>query len=233
LTISTTRTHVFNVAQLSRLGYRMAGLLSVYQEMTAQQASAAVDWLQLIVHSTECDGMFARDVEFETITLVASQNEYSLSASTLDCTGTAMWIPSGQTTVELPVSPISRERRQSLGVRTEGGPPTYYYIHRTADIAEAWIWPEPGTNEAGGTIRLQSHRLRADMTPTTVTPDFEGYWSNCLVTKLGMHLAESNALDLMKVQDLERKADRALAKCRGKSNQSGMQQFVLRHGRMR
>lgn len=231
MAIAATRSHVFNVAQICRLGWRKAGLLSIYMDMTAQQAATAIDFLALIVHSSETEGMFARDVEFETVTLVSGQSEYPLDASTIDCTGTAMYIAAGQTTVETPVQVISRERWQTLGVRTEGGIPTFYYIHRTADVAEAWIWPPPGANEAGASIRLQSHRLRADLSPSTVTPDFEGYWADYLATRLAMELAQASARDIGVIQDLERKAGAALAKCRGKSNEGRMQQFVIRHGR--
>lgn len=233
MTIDTTRTHEFNVGQICRLAYREASLLSVYQDMTAQQSSAAVDFLSLIVHSVESEGLFARSIEFEEVTLVSGQDAYSLSVDTLDVTGKAMYVAPGQTQVELPVMPMSREQWQEIGVRETEGPPTRFYVHRTSSILELRLWLTPGDSEADGIVRLQSHRLRADVTDTTATPDFERYWADFLVSKLGAKLSRSNGLGIDRVQELEGMAARSLAKCRGKSNEGTSQQFVLRHGRRR
>lgn len=233
MTIASTRTHEFDVGRICRIAYRMAGLLSVYQDMTSQQAGAAIDFFELIIHSVETEGMFARTVTLESVTLVADDATYSLAASTLDVVGNATYIMPNQTTTELPVTPMSREDWQSKGVVVSGGPPTRYYADRTSSTVVVNLWPTPSTNEAGGTVRFQCHRLKADVTTTTVTPDFEVYWAEYLATRLAMHLASSSALDLMKVQDLERRAAACLAKCRGKSNSNTNQQFVVRHGRMR
>lgn len=227
----STRSHEFNVGQICRLAYRESSLLSVYTDMTAQQASAAVDFLSLIVHSIEAEGIFARTIEFEEVVLVAGQDVYSLSASTLDVTGLAMYVLPGQTVVELPLQPMSREQWQEIGVRDTFGPPTRFYIHRTSSTLEVRLWLTPGPSEAGGLVRLQSQRLRADVTDQNATPDFERYWADYLVEKLAAKLARSNALGLDRVQELEGMAARSLAKCRGKSNQGTPQQFVLRHGR--
>lgn len=231
MTIADTRTHEFNVGQICRLAYREASILSVYQEMTTQQTNAAIDFLGLIVHSAEAEGLFARSIEFEEIDLVDGQDEYDLSENTLEVTGKAMYIPPGQTQIELPVFPMSREQWQELGVRDTEGPPTKYYIHRTSSVCQARLWLTPGASEDTGIIRFQSHRLRADVTDAADTPDFERYWADYLVEKLAAKLARSNGLGLDRVQELEMNAIRALGKCRGKSNQGTMQQFVLRHGR--
>lgn len=231
MTIMATRTHEFNVGQICRLAYREASILSVYQDMTAQQSSAATDFLELIVHSVEAEGIFARSIEFEEITLVDGQESYDLSANTLDTTGKAMYVPPDQTTIELPLQPMSREQWQEIGVRDVEGPPSRFYVHRTGALLQLKLWLTPGASEDGGIVRLQSHRLRADVTDTAATPDFERYWADYLVQKLAAKLARSNALPLDRVQELEGMAARSLAKCRGKSNQGTMQQFVLRHGR--
>lgn len=233
MTISASRTHEFNVGQICRLAYREAALLNVYQDMTAQQAAAAMDFFQVIVHSAETEGLFARSVEFETVTLVAGTSEYALDTSTLDVHGNGAYIAAGQTESELPVMPISREMWQGKGVRVEGGPPSEYYAHRSSSTVEVWLWPTPGTSEAGGTVRLQSRRLRADVTTSTVTPDAERFWTEYFVLRLAEKLAGSSGLGLDRTQNLERKAERALQKCRGKANPSTNQQIVIRHGRSR
>ena len=231
MTIATTRSHEFDVDKICKLAWRKAGLLSIYQSMNAQQAAAARELLELIVHSTETEGMFARSVIFESVTLADGTYVYPLSASTIDVTGTAMYVLPNQTAVELPVQIISRERWQTIGVRTASGPPTLAYIHRQAVPYEAWLWPTPGASEAAGTVRFQSHRLRADVTAAGVTPDFEVYWADFLTTRLAKEIAQASGRGIDVVNDLERQSEIQLRKCRGKSNQSTMQQLVLCHGR--
>jgi hypothetical protein len=135
VTISSTRTHEFNVGQICRLAYREAGLLNVYMSMTTQQSSAATDFLELIVHSTETEGLFARAGDTETITLATSDDTYSVSSSVLDVYGDAKYIATGQTEVELVVKPMSREEWQAIDARIEGGPPSRYYGNRTSRSA--------------------------------------------------------------------------------------------------
>lgn len=233
MTIAATRTHEFNVGQICRLAYREAGLLNVYQDMTTQQSSAATDFLELIIHSTETDGLFARSGETESVTLVASTDTYELSTDVLDLYGQAKYIAPGQTEVELVVNPMSREEWQAIDARIEGGPPSRYYHNRTASPSTVTLWPSPSSSEADGTVRFQIHRLRADVTSTAVTPDFEVFWSEYFVLRLAMKLSSSSGLPLDRVQHFERQAAVALQKCRGKANQSQDQQIVIRHRRMR
>lgn len=233
MTISSSRSHEFDVGQICRLAYREAGLLNVYQDMTAQQSSAATDFLELIVHSTETEGLFARMGETESVTLAADDDTYSLTASVLDVYGIAKYVAPGQTETEIPVFPMSREEWQDIDARIAGGPPTKYYPRRTATLLEVILWPKPSSSEASGTVRFQVHRLRADVTSTTVTPDFEVFWAEYFVLRLAMKLAGSSALPLDRVQHFERQAAMALQKCRGKANQSQNQQIVVRHGRSR
>jgi hypothetical protein len=233
VTIALTRSHEFDVGRICRLAYRTAGLLSVYMEMTTQQAESAKEFLELLVHGSETEGLFARSGTFDTITLVSGTDTYDLATSTLDTYGTAMYIAAGQTLTELPLQPISRETWQNLGVRVEGGYPTLYFTKRSASRAQVVLWPEPGAAEAGATVRFQVHRLRADVTDSNVTPDFEVFWADYFVTALAHKLAGASSLPITTVNDLERQAMQKLAKCRGKANQSVNQQIVIRHGRMR
>jgi hypothetical protein len=233
MTIATSRSHEFNVGQICRLAYREAGLLNVYQEMTTQQTSAATDFLELIVHSTETEGLFARSGDTESVTLATDVDSYTLSVNVLDLYGQAKYIAAGQTEVELVVIPMSREEWQAIDARITGGPPSRYYHNRTTSPSTVVLWPKPSSSESGATVRFQIHRLRADVTSTTVTPDFEVFWSEYFVLRLAMKLASSATLPEDRVARLERQSLMALQKCRGKANQSTDQQIVIRHRRMR
>lgn len=235
MTIASTRTHEFNIAELCRFGWMKAGLVNMHQSLSTQQLALAQDFLQLIVDSADTEGMLARQVEFEEVELESAVSTYDLSVNTLDVTATAMYIAPDQTEVELPVNPMSRDRWQSLTAKEASGVPTLYYVHRTESRLTVRFWPTPGTNQEDGTVRFQSQRLRADVAgvASTLTPDFERFWNQYLATKLGAEIARSQSLSLSKVQELESMAQLELKKCKAKGNQHVPQQFVVHHGRRR
>ncbi len=235
MTISSTRTQEFSIGKICTMAYRSAALLSPYMTMTEQMSAAAIDFLGVIIRSPDAEGIFAKQVEFESVTLVSGTYIYTLDESILDLVGAAMYIGPDNADVdradsELFVRPISRETWQELGTKSVEGIPTMYYLHRTGASPEVRLWPIPGDSEADGVIRFQAQLLRADVTQATDTVDFERYWTDYLVKKLGAELARSNAVNLTRVGELEAQAQAALRKCRGKSNEGMGQQFILMHG---
>jgi hypothetical protein len=235
LTIAATRTQEFSIGKICTMAYRSAALLSPYMSMTEQQSSAAIDFLGIIIRSPDAEGMFARQVEFQNITLISGTHIYALDESVLDVIGAAMYISPEHTDItqadsELYVRQISRETWHELGTKSTAGSPTMFYLHRTGVSPEVRLWPVPSDSEDGGTVRFQAQLLRADVTVATNTVDFERYWTDYLVKKLGAELARSNAVNLGRVGELEAQAHASLIKCRGKSNEGLPQQFVLMHG---
>lgn len=235
MTISSSRTQEFSISKICMMAYRSAALISPYQSLTEQMSSAAVDFLGVIIRSPDAEGMFARQIEFQNVTLVSGTYIYALDEAVLDVVGAAMYISPDNTDIakadsELFVRPISRETWQELGTKSTEGPPTMYYLHRTGASPEVRLWPIPSDSEDGGTVRFQAQLLRADVTQGAATVDFERYWTDYLVKKLGATLARSNAVSLMRVTELEQMADIALKKCKGKSNEGMSQQFILSHG---
>ncbi len=235
MTISSSRTQEFSISKICMMAYRSAALLSPYMGMTEQQTSAAVDFLGVIIRSPDAEGMFAKQIEFENVTLVSGTHIYTLDADILDLVGAAMYISPDNASItqadsELFVRPISRETWQELGSKSAEGPPTMYYLHRTGASLEVRFWPVPGDSEDDGVVRFQAQLLRADVTQAQNTVDFERYWTDYLVKKLASELARSNGVNMVRVQELKDEAAVALRHCKGKSNEGMGQQFILMHG---
>jgi hypothetical protein len=232
MTVSTSTTYEFNLSSIALLAYRKAGLVSVYQTLTAQQAGHALDELDLLVRSTHTMGLFAKVMRLENVTLVSGQRTYTLAADVLDVDGDGALITPGQpldaAAGETPVKPISRERWQGLSNHGATGRPVEYFTDRTSNAILLYLWPTPDAGNAG-TIRFQTHRLRANMRDGNATADFEPYWEEYFVTALAARLAMSHSMSLGRVKMLRDEAEGLLEKCRAQSQQRGSQQFTLAH----
>ena len=232
MTVSTQTTFECNISQIALLAYRRASLVSIYQTLNAQQAGHAYSELDLLVRETHTMGLFAKVMRLENVALVAGQRAYTLAADVLDVDGNGALISPGQpvdaATGETPVRPISRERWQALSNHAATGRPVEYYTDRTSSAIVLYLWPTPDTGNAGS-IRLQTHRLRANMLEGTATADFEPYWQGYLVAALAARLATGHSMSLQRVKALRDEAEDLLGKCRGQSQQRGAQQFFLAH----
>jgi hypothetical protein len=231
LTVSSTNTFEFKISGLALLAYRKAGVISIYQSMTDQQASYAYDELDLLVRSTQTMGLFAKVMRLDLVTLQTGVRNYTLDADVLDVDGDGAFIPVGETLTaangETPVKPISRERWQGSSHGATGRP-VEYFTDRTGSQVVLYLWPTPDASNAG-TLRIQSHRLRANMRDGQATPDFEPYWQEYFVAALAQRIATSHSLALPRVSMLRQEAQDLLERCRGQSQQRGSQQFVLGH----
>lgn len=232
MTVSSTNTFEFDLSAIALLAYRKAGIVSIFQSLSDQQSRYALDELDLLVRSTHTMGLFAKVMRLEHVTLVADQRSYTLPSDVLDVIGDGAFIDSSQTLTsadgETPVRPISREKWQGLSSHGATGRPVEYFTDRTASAIVLYVWPTPDATNLG-TIRLQTHRLRANMRDGAATADFEPYWQEYFVTALAARLAMSHSLSLGRVKMLRDEAESLLGRCKGQSQQRGSQQFVLAH----
>jgi hypothetical protein len=232
LTVSTSTTYEFPISGLVLLAFRKAGVVSLYQSLTDQQAKYAYDELDLLARSTQTMGLFAKVMRFDIIPLAEGVASYTLATDVLDVDGDGAFIPVGQpltaATGETPVKPISRERWQGLSNHAATGRPVEYFTDRTGSQIVYYVWPTPDASNAGN-IRIQSHRLRANMRDGNATPDFEPYWQEYFVAALAARIATSHSMALPRVQMLRSEAQDLLERCRAQSQQRGSQQFVIGH----
>ncbi len=235
MTVSTSSTFTFSIGQIVTMAYRGAALLTAYQSPTLQQTGVALDEFERIVNSTQAKGLFARTVDFYNLQpLVENQFVYTVPLNILDVVGAGMYIDLTQTDIsrasaETQVLPMSRETWQELSGKGAQGRPTMYYPHRVSDQVQIYIWPLPSAVEAGGAIRFQIHRYRADVRDPSATTDYERFWVDWLTSELSARLAKANGMSIQRIQLLMADAASKLRDCRGMSNQRVSQQFVPRH----
>jgi hypothetical protein len=233
VTINTDRTRELNINRLIQHAAKTASLLSVYQSAPDAMLSFGRDCLGLILDAMQAEGIRARAVEFETLTLVAGQSAYPLDDDVIDVVGVAMYVDPDEADVdhaagEIPIIPVSREQWQINAAKDATGRPLQMYCHRTSSPPELRFWPTP-TSDDLGTVRMQIHRLAADSDDGAKTVDMERYWGLFIVYALARELAAANALGLARVSYYGGVADSYLQKCKSYSAQKTRSQLRLSH----
>lgn len=202
MTISTSRTNELTLGQIVKLAYVQAGLAPIEQSINQVRTSYALSLLDTILKSVQDEGIYAKSVTFQTVTLSVGVFEYMMDPDVLDVIGIGMWISSDQASDplaanELPVKDVPRDTWQTQTSKDAQGRPIQYYCHRAESIPQVWIWPVPSSSEDGSLIRFQVHRLRADSTDANTTADAERYWQQFLIYELShqLSLGAQKALD--------------------------------------
>lgn len=234
MTVSTTQVHDYSLSTLARLAFRTAALIGPYQDIDQVQQGWAGELLDLIVNQMQIKGLFAKTIDFETVTLVTNSFQYTMAADVLDVTGPAMFIDASQTdltqaTAETPVTPMTRDEWQTLSSKDAEGPPTRYYVHRVSTPPVIYLWPVPSSRESGAHIRFQKHRLRKTSSDLSKTGDFEQYWQKYFVYALAHELALASAMPMDRVTYLAVQTKNLLDECVGYSKQRPPQQLVFSH----
>lgn len=228
----TTRTRQLSIGRICLRAYQRAGILPIASStISNEQAAYARDELDLMfTGKLSTTGAFARAVIFHTFETVDGTATYELPGETLDVIGTAVYIPEGQDVdsadSELPLRAIDRNAWQELGTKSATGTPTMYYINRSPDTIEAWLWPKP--SEAG-TVRLQLFQFKVNPTDANSSPDLEIYWTDYLAWELAYRIAESSSLDSSKLLSLASKAKEAFDLARTFSKQRAPQYAKFSH----
>lgn len=233
MTIATGRVRELDIAKICQRSYQLTGLANESQNISSDKLSFAKDIIETILDDLEADGLRARAVAFEVLTLVAGQSAYVLEADVIDVVGEIMYIPPGTLDLnhaagEVPLISISREDWQLQTAKDMTGRPLQYYAHRAASPVELRIWPTPTTSDLGS-LRMQVHRLAADSNDAAKTLDLERYWSLYIIWELAHHLAMANSLNMGRVQYFEGIAQKHLDKCKSYSAQKAPARFVAAH----
>lgn len=233
MTIATGRTRELDIAKICQRAHQLIGVVNESQSLSFDKQALAKDFLEMILDDLEADGLRARAVAFETLTLVAEQSAYTLNADVIDVVGQIMYIPPGTLDLdhaggEIPLVPISREDWQLQVAKDATGRPLQYYAHRANSPVELRLWPTP-TSSDQGTLRMQVHRLAADSNDGAKTLDLERYWILHITYKLGALLASAYSLNPGRVGYFEQIAEKHLEKCKSYSAQKAQSRFVVAH----
>ena len=238
MTINTSRTRELDIAKICQRAYQLTGLANESQNISSDKQSFAKDIIEMILDDLEAEGLRARAVAFEFLSLVAGQSTYTLDADVIDVVGEIMYQSPDSATAppaardqvngEVPLIAISREEWQLQVAKGLTGRPLQYYAHRATSPVELRVWPIPSTSDAGY-LRMQVHRLAADSNDGAKTLDLERYWSLYIVWELAHHLAVANSLNPGRVQYFEGIAQKHLEKCKSYSAQKAPARFVVAH----
>jgi hypothetical protein len=221
------------VANIVAMAYRRAGLLSAYETPDVPKATAARLLLDDIVKETSAEGVFAKSVRMTEVALIEGSTDYTMDGDVLDVIGTGMYIDASQTdiehaTSETPITPMDREEWQRLSAKAATGRPYKYWADRSFEPIVLRIWPIPDAGNLG-TMRVQTHRLPADVTGGDVTAPFERYWTQYLVWELAHQLAVDNTLTIERCTYLATIAQAKYKKAKGYSRQQQPSRAVLNH----
>lgn len=207
MTISTSRTSELTLGSIVKLGYVQAGLAPIEQSINQVRTAHALLLLDTTIKSLQREGIFAKSVSFQTITLATGVTVYTMATDVLDVVGIGMWIDATQASTpdaasELPVKDVLRDTWQTNSSKGSEGRPLQYYCHRAEEVPQVWIWPTPSASENGSLIRFQVHRLRADTTNANDTLDAERYWQQYFIYELAHQLSLGAQKDLTRTQYL-------------------------------
>jgi hypothetical protein len=197
------------------------------------QATDARLALDDIIKETAAEGLYAKSIVMTLVTLVAGQTDYVMDGDVLDVVGTGMYIDPSQVDVahatsETPIMRIDREAWQRLSARAATGRPYQFFSDRSTTPLTIRIWPIPDASNVG-TMRMQTHRLPADVTESGVTAPVQRYWTQYLVFELAHQLALQNSLPIERCGYIETLAAAKYKRAKSYSKQQGPKQAMLQH----
>jgi hypothetical protein len=232
---SATNLYVPTVDTVVAQAYRRAGLLNVQQAPSNAQLAAARPLLSDLVDKLSAEGVFMRQVQFRSVTLVLGQNQYPMLEDVIDIVGNGAYVDPTQSQApfsaasETPVIKTDRATWQALSSKASVSRPTLAYFARQAPLSTLFLWPTPGVADAGGYVRFEMQLERPDLNTGNNTLPFERYWTSYFVFALATILAIDNSLDMNRVQLLgsQAAAEKDTAKAFSKQNVS--QQARINH----
>ena len=104
--------------------------------------------------------------------------------------------------VDFPLTKISRSEYQALSNKTDEGTPTQYFVQRFIDKVTITLYLTPGSTEAGNTINYYYVNRIQDAGDYSNDADVPYRFVPCMVAGLAYYLAVKNAPDRIQVLKL-------------------------------
>src|SRR5210317_801095 len=150
-------------------------------------------------------GLHYWEVANNSITLVDGQSEYTMYRAASDGTSdpTAVYgvddileaAYRNSSSVDFPLTKISRSEYQALSNKTSEGTPTQYFVQRFIDKVTITLYLTPGSSEAGNTINYYYVNRIQDAGDYSNDADVPYRFVPCMVAGLAYYLAVKNAPD--------------------------------------
>jgi len=196
---TTTFDKTFAIDEIIEEAYERIGLQpnAGYDIKTARRS------LNILFQEWANRGLHYWEIANNSITLVQGQSEYTMFRSTSDGTSdtTAVYgvddvleaAYRNSSSVDFPLTKISRSEYQSLSNKTDQGTPTQYFVQRFIDKVTITLYLTPGSTEAGNFINYYYVKRIEDVGDYTNATDVPYRFVPCMCAGLAYYLSQKRA----------------------------------------
>ena len=198
----------FSISDIVEEAYERLGI----QGVSGYQLKSARRSLNILFQEWANRGLHYWEVGNNSITLVDGQSTYTMYRSTADGTSDATAVYGvddileasyrNSSSVDFPLTKISRSEYQALSNKTDEGTPTQYFVQRFIDKVTITLYLTPGSTEAGNFINYYYVNRIQDAGDYSNDADVPYRFVPCMVAGLAYYLAVKNAPDRIQVLKL-------------------------------
>ena len=185
----------FSIDEIIEEAYERIGINELY----GQLLKSARRSLNVLFQEWSNRGLHYWEVETNNLTLVSGQSTYTMYRSTDDGTSDATAIYGvddileasyrNASSVDSPLTKISRSEYQALSNKTSTGQPTQYFVQRFIDKVTITLYLTPGSSEAGNTIAYYYVKRIQDVGDYTNATDVPYRFVPCMLSGLAYYLS--------------------------------------------
>ena len=216
---TTVFDKTFAIDEIIEEAYERIGM----QGVSGNQLRMARRSLNIMFQEWGNRGLHYWEVANNSFTLVDGQAVYTMFRSTADGTSSATAVYGvddvleasyrNASSVDSPLSKISRSTYQGLANKTSEGTPTQYFVQRFIDKVTVTLYLTPGSSEAGNTINYYYVKRIQDVGDYTNATDVPYRFVPCMASGLAYYLSQKFKPELTQQMKLlyEDELQRALA----------------------
>src|SRR6056300_1614824 len=196
---TTTFEKNFSIDEIIEEAYERIG----FQTNSGYDIKTARRSLNIMFQEWGNRGLHFWEVKNNSITLVDGQAEYTMYRAASDGTSdpTAVYgvddileaAYRNSSSVDFPLTKISRSEYQALSNKTSEGTPTQYFVQRFIDKVTITLYLTPGSSEAGNTINYYYVKRIQDVGDYTNATDVPYRFVPCMASGLASYLAQKFA----------------------------------------
>ena len=185
----------FSIDEIIEEAYERIGINELY----GQLLKSARRSLNVLFQEWSNRGLHYWEVETNNLTLVSGQSTYTMYRSTGDGASDATAIYGvddileasyrNASSVDSPLTKISRSEYQALSNKTSTGQPTQYFVQRFIDKVTITLYLTPGSSEAGNTIAYYYVKRIEDVGAYTNATDVPYRFVPCMLSGLAYYLS--------------------------------------------
>ena len=195
----------FSISDIIEESYQRIGLEGV----SGNQLRSARRSLNILFQEWGNRGLHYWEVANNSITLVDGQAVYTMFRSTADGTSDATAVYGvddvleasyrNASSVDTPLTKVSRSTYQALSNKTSEGQPTQYFVQRFIDKITVTLYLTPGSSENGNFLNYYYVKRIQDSGDYTNATDVPYRFVPCMVAGLAYYLAVKFAPDRIQV----------------------------------